>query len=380
MSIIDERGRLLGRVNVVDAAVLTIVAVLIPAAYAGYLLFRDPAPILTSVAPWLQPVGPNQQVEVYGEHFRPYMRVSFNDYQGKNFLFVNPKTAVVPLPDLPPGKYDVVLYDYMREVARLPHALTVEAPPPRPVVPVELSGFLAEVNAETKRDLRPGSTFATYGRMTAQVTALDAPVPATLHVRTDDHAGATVSVPAESVLPVRVATTCQVEPSADGTMRCAIGTVVLAPDAAVSVPALGPLASLRIEQIHFPGSSRQATVRVRFIMSGEVRAKLKAGDRDLSGSTKIAGRMATLVSMRDAGDVAAALLRDDRLRQSIPTNRLVAVDAVLSVPVDQTKLGWSYKGAAVKAGAPFSFETADYVVSGGVTDIVVVGEGQGERP
>ena len=119
MSIIDERGRLFGRLNVVDAAVALLLIAIVPVGYGAYLLFRAPVPKLTGLAPDAFIQGPNQQTAVHGENLRPYMRVSFGDKQGQNFLFVDPQTAVIPLPDLPPGQYDVVLYDYARENGHL---------------------------------------------------------------------------------------------------------------------------------------------------------------------------------------------------------------------------------------------------------------------
>jgi len=129
MPIIDERGRVFGRLNLVDAAVGLLLLALLPAAYGSYLLFKAPPPRLTSVIPSSLRPGPGVQIEVRGENFRPYMRVSFNDVQGRSFLFYNPVSAFVQLPDLPPGKYDVVLYDYMQEVSRLPGAFTSEPKP-----------------------------------------------------------------------------------------------------------------------------------------------------------------------------------------------------------------------------------------------------------
>src|SRR5262245_23010965 len=138
MPMIDDRGRLFGRVNLVDAAIAAMVLLLLPIAYGAYLLFREPTPRLTRVNPSMLRQGPNLQVEVQGENFRPYMRVSFGNTQGRSFLFASPTLAVVQLPDLPPGKYDVVLYDYMQEVARMPGAFTVEVPPAPSMVEVEL--------------------------------------------------------------------------------------------------------------------------------------------------------------------------------------------------------------------------------------------------
>src|SRR5919106_2323971 len=123
--LVDERGRVGGRFNVVDVAAVILALVLIPLAIGAYLLFRTPVPTLVSVSPATLSEGPNQRLEVNGTNLRPFMRVSFDTIPAKSFLIGSTKYALVDLPDLKPGVYDVVLYDYMREVVRLPKALTI---------------------------------------------------------------------------------------------------------------------------------------------------------------------------------------------------------------------------------------------------------------
>jgi hypothetical protein len=157
-------------------------------------------------------------------------------------------------------------------------------------------------------------------------------------------------------------------------LRCALSGVPLAPDANVVLLGLGTRLNLRVSEVHYAGRSRAATVTVRFVMSPEVRSKIKAGDRDVSARAFPAGEMATIVSLADRGDASAALLRDG-VRQAVASNRIVAVDAVVTVPVEDTPVGLIYKGAPVKIGKPFSFETAAYGVDGGVIDLVLAEPG-----
>ena len=51
MAVIDDRGRLFGKVNFIDALVGVLVLGLIPLAYGAFLLFRVPAPKITSLSP-----------------------------------------------------------------------------------------------------------------------------------------------------------------------------------------------------------------------------------------------------------------------------------------------------------------------------------------
>ena len=344
---------------------------LLPAAYGAYLLFKDPVPKVTAVVPSTLRQGPNLQVEVRGENFRPYMRVSFNEVQGRTFQFDNPKSAVVQLYPLPPGKYDVVLYDYMQEVARLPGALTIEPQPAPPTIVVDVSGFLTSLTAEQVQNLKPGHRFPENGEAWGEILAVGAAEPEMIHIKTGDRSTLTVPVDGALQLPVRMRTNCLAEVTPDGVMHCTVTGILLGADVNVRYPGLGKMLNLRVSEVHYPGRSRTATVRVRFVISPEVLGRLKKADEDLGARAHPAGQMATLVSFTEKGEANASMLRDERVRQAIPTGRLVMVEGVLTVPVQQTPLGWMYKDGLVKVGAPFSFETAAYTMDGGVIEVTV---------
>src|SRR3954465_1269981 len=169
MPLIDEQGRVLGRLNLVDAAAVLFLLVLLPGAYLSYRLFRDPPAKLTAVNPARLRTDGVQQIEVRGENLRPYMRVSFNDVQGRTFLFYSPTSAFVQVPDLPPGTYDIVLYDYLQAVSRLPAAFTVDAPPPPATIVVDVSGWLSPLTADQVPLLVAGFQLTESGAPVAQV-------------------------------------------------------------------------------------------------------------------------------------------------------------------------------------------------------------------
>ena len=100
---------------------------LIPLGYGAYLLFRTPLPSLTAVEPPTRQFENEFRVMVTGENLRPYMRVSLNDMQGRSFLFKSATSAEVVFGDIPPGTYDVVLYDNAQERNRLPERLHAHA-------------------------------------------------------------------------------------------------------------------------------------------------------------------------------------------------------------------------------------------------------------
>src|SRR5438034_4435283 len=49
------------------------------------------------------------KIGIGGRNLRPFMRVSFNDVQGKTFMIASTTNAAIDVPELAPGTYDVVL-------------------------------------------------------------------------------------------------------------------------------------------------------------------------------------------------------------------------------------------------------------------------------
>ena len=114
MALVDDRGRLFGRINLIDALVGGLVIAAIPLAYAAYALFRQPQPSLTGIEPsTITPTTAN--VTVRGENLRPFLRVSFGQHQGVTFSLSTPTTAEVKVPELPAGE---VQPDPLRRRAR----------------------------------------------------------------------------------------------------------------------------------------------------------------------------------------------------------------------------------------------------------------------
>src|SRR6187549_3265104 len=183
MSIIDDRGRVGGRLNLIDLLAVVALVVVLPVAYGSYLLFRTPPAKLESINPTTIYPGPNLRLTVNGENLRPFMRVSFNNVQGRTFLIGSTSSAQIDLPDLDAGTYDVVLYDYAQEVSRLPKALTVLPGAPVPVVEMQVSGSFKQVPDAVASQLKVGSTFPPTGNKLAEIVAIAPVQPATLRLR-----------------------------------------------------------------------------------------------------------------------------------------------------------------------------------------------------
>jgi hypothetical protein len=183
MAIVDDRGRMFGRFNPVDVFVFVLVVVMIPIAYAAYALFRTPPAKLRSVEPKQFTMGPNLRVRVNGTNLRPFMRVSFNTVQGRTFMIGSTETAEIDLPDLDPGTYDVVLYDYAQEVDRLSKALTILPSVGADCPPVG-ERRLRRINQTQIDAIRPGLELTQSNRAVGTVLAVGSPRPGTIRMRT----------------------------------------------------------------------------------------------------------------------------------------------------------------------------------------------------
>lgn len=230
MSAIDSNGRLWGRVNLVDALLIVLAIAAGPFAYGSYALWRDPNPRLLEVLPPTLQSGPGLQVEIRGEHLRPYMRVSFGDHQAPGFLFVSPTVSVVPLPTILPGTYDVVLYDYAREVARLPGAFTLSAPASPPTARIAIRGALTGLTESQVALITPGLSLPTANPILT-VVSVGPSGPSMARIRVSD--GVTVAAPLDQLkeVPVTAMLACTVQLGADGVFRCAGASVPVAPNA-----------------------------------------------------------------------------------------------------------------------------------------------------
>jgi hypothetical protein len=242
-----------GRMNVVDLLVGVAIVVAIPIGYAAYALWRTPAPQLTEVLPAALVQGPNLQVEIHGERLRPYMRLSFGDQQGPAFYFVSPTVAVVPMPPLAPGVYDLILYDYSREVARLPKALTVQPPPPPRTVSLAATGAFVEIAESTVALITPGLAFGADGSGT--VRSVGAASPAT--ARIESAAGTAITVPVSRgiELPATIDFTCRLDVTAGGTQRCLFGDSVVSTGAIITLPLFGGV-RFRVDELRAPAARK----------------------------------------------------------------------------------------------------------------------------
>jgi hypothetical protein len=247
------------RFNLIDAAVAVLILVLIPMAYGAYLLFRTPPPKLTGVVPATLYQGPGLHVEVDGENLRPFMRVSFGSVQGKTFEIDGTRGALVALPDLPAGAYDVVLYDYMQEVSRLPKALTVLPLAAAPSVELDVTGAFKGLSSDRVKGLKAGDRFPPSGDAAAEVLSVGGVSASEVSLR----AGAAtlrVPMPGQTDLAAVLRVKCSVVAGADGSLRCSFAgsaqPAEVAPGSALSLATPNGWAMFQIDQVRTASPTR----------------------------------------------------------------------------------------------------------------------------
>jgi hypothetical protein len=342
MALVDEHGRLFGRFNLFDALVIVLVVGMIPLAYAAYAIFRTPLPTLTSVEPAVVVDGPNLRVKVHGEHLRPYMRVSFGSIQGQTFLFSSSTEAEVDLANVPPGVYDVVLYDFSQERARLPKALTIQ-PSPLPEAAMIVVGTLGNIKPEQANQITPGVKLPGIG----EVIEVGKPQPQVTRVYSRLSA-IEVPIPNAHVLPVVVRMACVVR-TAQGAPECAGGGVALQPTAMLFVASPVGRVPLQIDQVRGTQPLVPVTVTVRFTGAPEALALLRDGDIDVGDFRNDLGVNAAVVSA-GAGSSSAR-------------------DAQLALDAQEGSSGWLYHNAPLRIGGPFTLRTSTYELQGTVIGV-----------
>jgi hypothetical protein len=351
MAIVDDHGRLFGRLNLLDAVLLVLLVGLVPLGYAAYALFREQPPRLDSISPARSQPSSHLEVTVKGENLRPYMRISAGPHQAVDFVFRGTGEVLVPFSNLPPGEYDIVLFDQAQERFRLPKALVIE---PSTLPPTEIVGVGAFGNLDAA-----GAAKITAGLQlpgVGEVLAVGKPVPDLTKVFSST---ALVGVPIPNALrlPAIVKFRCYIR-AQQGRPHCTVGDATIAPTALMMLPTPLGQTPYQIEQVRSPHPLEDVPVGVRFAGHPDILAQVKAGDVGLGGT---------------ANELAAAA----RVVSASPVQRLSAtsseIDVRLIVQLQNVDNVWLYDSAPLRAGGVFVLRTGRYEISGVVTSIPPAG-------
>jgi len=384
---IDDRGRLFGTVNLIDALVGVVLLGLIPLTYGAFRLFRVPDPRITSISPSEVTARQPATLQITGEDLRPFLYARIGS-QEVAFLIESPTRAEVRVPELAAGTYDIALYDEAQELFQLPGALTVRpAPPPaQPTAEVQAVGAFVGIGKDQVPVIEVGSRLAHSGlpEPIAEVVTLHSPEPDVRRINagtTPFGTGVSVmtSVPGELRIPAILRVSCAL---VNG--ECRVGDTVVALGATLTLSwsrwQLGHgAAAPTSERVRFlidevrPSGARLAvaTVRVRFTVQEELIDLINVGDVDVGGSSAAVGpSRAVLTDIGSERQTMTAQTTTSVLDRSYMfQGPVVAFTATLRVPVVFTPSGWTYKGRPVKVGAPFAFETVSGAMGGWVLDM-----------
>ena len=383
-ALVDERGRLFGRINLVDAAIGAFVVVLIPLAYGTILLFRPSKPTITSVdhaqmTNVEERAGGGTRIDgklkVHGTGLRPTLRATIGQQDAVGFLFETPSSADVLFGGLAPGTHDLVLYDGVQEVARAKDAVTIALPPVPVSARVLAVGAFIGLDEPTAERLSASAPSSSTDA-SPTIIALGPSIP---DYRRVGFSGGLIDLPVEGRLqrPAAVLIACELI----GGQECRVeGASLGLLERTMLVPVPKGLVKLLIHELAPSTPPLATTVRVRFAGHPEVLDRVAARDRDMSWLS-LDGRGAEIQSLARRPDVAGQLFfgssESDRNGErttvsgqaSIP-ERLAVVDAVLRLGADRSPLGWRYRGQSLRAGGAFTFTTDSYTVRGSILSVV----------
>ncbi|HWI20784.1 MAG TPA: hypothetical protein VNT81_23680 [Vicinamibacterales bacterium] len=344
----DERGRLLGRFNVVDLAALILLVALLPLSYAASLLFQPARPTIESVGQTditnaerrIVAGGSllSAKLKVRGTGFTPMLRAYVGDEPALAFVFETPNSADVLVGPLPPGPHDLSLRDGVQEVARAAGAVKIEAPSPRIL---RAEGWLTNMSTAVAAELKAADMIPKEGPQFG-VAMLGPVVPAQSRIRLgegeNDFAIAN-HVERRAVVYLRC------DPGGieflTGQEECTFGGQAVrgATPVHLILPFTTGAIGFSVYEVFPPVAPQRARITVR--LDPDI-AGIQPGDRD-------------------------SLLDDRSAKVVSKQGNLVT----LELGVDAAREGWRYRGRVVRTGGEFSWATPQYEARGFATALTV---------
>ena len=343
MALVDERGRLFGRLNLLDAVLLILLLGLLPLGYAAYALFREQPPRIVSVSPQRAEQSVELRLNIKGENLRPYMRISAGTNQAVDFLFRSTTEVEAPFINLPAGEYDVVLFDHAQERFRLPKALTI-FPSALPATEIVGVGAFGNLDAAGAKQITAGLELPGVGR----VVAVGKPVPDLTKVFASL---GLVGVPIANSLrvPAAVLFNCYVK-TQQGRPHCVVGDAAVTPPNLLMLPTPLGKTPFQVEQVRSPHPLQAVPITVRLSGDASVLSLVRSGDVDMTGTTN---------------ELAAIA----RVSAVVPAGRANEVGVNLIAQLQLVDGQWLYDSSPLRVGSPITLRTSRYQISGIVTDM-----------
>jgi hypothetical protein len=402
--VIDDRGRLFGRVNTADAGAGLLAALLLVGLIAGVRIFRlPPAPAVTRVEPATQAGGSGLRLHLGGEHFLPYYRVFIRrsgettqqvheedpDLHNDEYTLVNrsqavfiaesPTVAEVRLPDkMTAGTYDLLFFNETQQVGAKEAAFSLTEPPPVPKPPPLPTIVVRATGAFTALDPADVGRFVPGLKLPAWEPA---PWIELLTVEPPQPSVAAVLLPRGTVpatidgkvdVPVTMRIRCSLLMG-----QCNVGVLNLAPNITVPIRILADRAvNLHIDDVtpDVPDRVAEADIDVRFVARPDMAAVMRVGQTDRIAPVRF-GRpespavIAALGPQEFVSGRSRPSLSDFDPRSMEVSERVMTRHARLRVPVVDVRGVWMYRDQVIRAGTALSFSTDSYVVRGWILDM-----------
>jgi hypothetical protein len=249
-------------------------------------------------------------------------------------------------------------------------ALTVLPMAPTPTVEMQVAGAFRPIGDDVAKLLKVGLTFPPTGVAAAEIVSLGPKRPVEMRMRAGE---VMLNLPlvGQFELPATLKIKCFPQNKPDGTMHCAMSgpqfAATIAPDSFLTLAGPAGWINFQIDEVHLASAPATVEARVRLVATPEIAARIKPGDMDTSAKARATGHAALIVSLGAPRAVSAA---EAGPNPPIGGGARV-IDAVVRVPIERAATGWRYKDRPLRAGEPFSFETAHYAVTGEVSDVTL---------
>lgn len=353
MTVVDNQGRLFGRVNLVDGAIALFVLFLIPLGYGTYLLFRPTAPRIESVSK--AEISREEiritdgsllaaKLKVRGTGFTPLLRAEVGGHDALAFVYESPNSADVLIGLLPAGAHDLVLRDGVNEVARAANAVTIEASAER--ASILGVGWFTDLSQPQAQALRVGFKFP-EGEPAFEVTALGDTRPARYPLYV---AGQRVELARAGQFEREAVVRFRCDPGKDDN-PCGMEDPPDRPKTRATLTLPGPSSFLRFTLTGILPTETPRRARVQFRVPAAIGSLIKVGDRDDLLNERAAVVVAT------SGDTVT-----------------------LEMGLDETRLGWTYRGQPARPGSALTIANNRYAATGAIVSVTWLDAAERKAP